>query len=35
MTPPFGLTDAQLFEEPTRHPNLFLDRPLKFFRLLA
>jgi hypothetical protein len=35
MTPPFGLTDAQLFDERADGPDLFLDRPLEFFRLLA
>jgi hypothetical protein len=35
MTPPFGLTDVQLFEERADRAELFLDRSLEFFRLLA
>jgi hypothetical protein len=35
MPPPFGLTNVQLFEERAGHPELFLDRSLEFFRLLA
>jgi hypothetical protein len=35
MTPPFGLTDVQLFEERLGRPELFLDRSSEFFRLLA
>ena len=35
MPPPFGLRDEQLFEEREDRPELFLDRSLKFFRLLA
>jgi hypothetical protein len=35
MTPPFGLTDPQLFEERAGRPELFLDRSLEIFRLLA
>jgi len=35
MTPPFGLTNMQLFEESAGRPQLFLDRSLEFFRLLA
>jgi hypothetical protein len=35
MTPPFSLTDLRLFEERADRPTFFLDRSLKFFRLLA
>jgi hypothetical protein len=35
ITPPFGLTDASLFDERSGHSNLFLDDPLECFRLLA
>jgi hypothetical protein len=35
MTPPFGLSEAQLFEERASHPALFLDCSLEFFRLPA
>jgi hypothetical protein len=35
MTPPFGLTDVQLFEERAGGAEPFLDRSLEFFRLLA
>jgi hypothetical protein len=35
MTPPFGLTDEQLFEERAGRPELFLDGSSEFFRLLA
>jgi hypothetical protein len=35
MTPPFGLTDVQLFEGRADRPKLLPDRSLKFFRLLA
>jgi len=30
MTPPFGLTDEQLFKERAGRPELFLDRSLEF-----
>ena len=33
--PPFGLTDAQLFEERTDGPVIVLDRSFEVFRLLA
>jgi hypothetical protein len=35
MTPPFGLTDAQLFEERADRPEFLLDCSVEFFRLLA
>jgi hypothetical protein len=35
MTPPFGLTDAQLFDERAGRPEVFLDRSLEFFRVLS
>jgi hypothetical protein len=35
MTSPFGLTDAQVFDERPGHANLFLECSLEFFRLLA
>jgi hypothetical protein len=35
MTPPFGLTAPHLFEARADRPAFFLDRSLKFFRLLA
>jgi hypothetical protein len=35
MTPPFGLTVPHLFEARADRPAFFLDRSLKFFRLLA
>jgi hypothetical protein len=35
MTSPFGLTDAQIFDERPGHANLFLDGPFEFFRLLG
>jgi hypothetical protein len=35
MTPPFGLTDLQLFDERASRPEIFLDGSLEFFRLLA
>jgi hypothetical protein len=35
MTPPFGLTDVQLFEERANRPALFLDCSLECFRLPA
>jgi hypothetical protein len=35
MTPPFGLTNLQLFEVRADHAKFFLNRPLEFFRLLA
>jgi hypothetical protein len=35
VTPPFGLADAQLFDERPDRPEFFLDRSLEFFRLLA
>jgi hypothetical protein len=35
MTPPFGLTNLQLFEVRPNRAKFFLDRSLEFFRLLA
>ena len=35
MTSPFGLTDAQIFDERLGRPNLFVDGSSEFFRLLA
>jgi hypothetical protein len=35
MTPPVGLTDPHIFEVRADRPAFFLDRSLKFFRLLA
>jgi hypothetical protein len=35
MTPPFGLTDLDLFEERADRPKLLLDRSLEFFGPLA
>lgn len=35
MTPPFGLTGVQCFEERANHLEFFLNRSLEFFRHLA
>jgi hypothetical protein len=35
MTPSFGLTDVQFFEECAGRPELFLERFVEFFRPLA
>jgi len=35
MTPPFRLTDAQLFEERAGRPKIFLDRLAERFGALA
>ena len=35
VTPPFGLADAQVFNERPDRPELFLNRSLEFVRLLA
>jgi hypothetical protein len=35
MTPLFGLTDGQIFEERPGRPELFPDRSVEFFRLLT
>jgi hypothetical protein len=35
MTPPFGLTDAQFFEEGAGRTEIVLDRSLEFCRPLA
>jgi hypothetical protein len=35
MTPPFGLADAQVFEERSGRAERFLDLSLEFFRLPA
>ena len=35
MTPPFSLTDVQLFEERAGRPELLLDGSLELFRLVA
>ena len=35
MTPPFGLTDVEIFEARTGRPEVFCDRSFEFFCLVT